>query len=141
MNNISLPKKRDANKKSGLGKLKRKILFFTGTIFLGLGFIGIVLPLLPTTPFLLLSAGCYYKSSERMHHWLLNHRIFGKYIKNYMEGKGIPVKTKLLAITVLWITVGITAFFILPMLVVQFILLVIAASVSIYLVRLPTYKG
>jgi len=76
-----------------------------------------------------------------MHHWLLNHRIFGKYIKNYMEGKGIPAKTKILAISVLWITVSVTAFFILPLFVVQLILLLIAASVSIYLLRLPTYKG
>ncbi len=123
-----------------MGKLKRKILFFAGTIFLGLGFIGIILPILPTTPFLLLSAGCYYKSSEHMHQWLLNHRIFGKYIKNYMEGKGIPAKTKILAIIVLWITISVTILLVLPLLVVQAILLVIAASVSIYIVRLPTYK-
>ncbi|UCG37119.1 MAG: YbaN family protein, partial [Candidatus Bathyarchaeota archaeon] len=73
----------------------KKILFAVGgTVFLVLGCVGILLPILPTTPFLLLSATCYYKSSDRMHRWMLNNRIFKSYIRNYKEGNGISLKAK-----------------------------------------------
>ena len=68
-----------------------KILLITsGTFFIGVGLMGIFLPILPTTPFLLISAALYARSSTRFYNWLINNRIFGQYIKNYREGKGIP---------------------------------------------------
>ena len=121
--------------------------FIAGTICLVLGAIGIVLPILPTTPFLLASAACYYKSSPKMHKWLLNNKWFGDYIKNYQEGKGIPRKTKLTALTVLWVTIGIStiffldqilpSFLVLPM---QLIMIIVAVLVTVYMIKLPTYK-
>ncbi len=72
-----------------------------GTISLGLGGLGVFLPILPTTPFLLLSAACYSMSSERMHHWMLSNRLFGSYIKNYQEGRGLPLRTKILTIPIM----------------------------------------
>ena len=132
------------------GKKSRIIkgLWFTaGTISLVLGAVGIVLPILPTTPFLLATAACYYKSSSRMHKWLINNKLFGEYIRNYQEGKGIPLKTKVTALTVLWITIGISTFFFLERLLPSFLLLPIqitmisiAAIITIYLIKLPTYK-
>jgi uncharacterized membrane protein YbaN (DUF454 family) len=86
-------------------KLVRALWFIAGTICVVLGAIGIVLPILPTTPFLLAAAACYYKSSEKMHRWLLNNKWFGEYIRNYTEGKGLTRKTKITALTVLWITI------------------------------------
>ena len=62
-----------------------------GTISLALGILGIFLPLLPTTPFLLLTAALYFKGSSRLYNWLLNHRYFGPYIRNYRENKVIPL--------------------------------------------------
>ena len=121
--------------------------FIAGTICLVLGAIGIVLPILPTTPFLLASAACYYKSSPKMHKWLLNNKWFGDYIKNYQEGKGIPRKTKLTALTVLWVTIGISTIFFLdrilpPFLVLpmQLIMIIVAVLVTVYMIKLPTYK-
>ena len=121
--------------------------FIAGTICLVLGAIGIVLPILPTTPFLLASAACYYKSSPKMHKWLLNNKWFGEYIKNYQEGKGIPRKTKLIALTVLWVTIGISTIFfldqILPLFLVlpiQIIMTIVAVLVTVYMLKLPTYK-
>ena len=121
-------------------KLLRAFLFAAGSVFLGLGAIGVVLPVLPTTPFLLLALACYFRSSERMTHWMLNNKYFGKYIKNYREGKGIPIKTKIFAIAILWITIG-YAIYIVPIWVAQLTMFIIAVAVTIHLVKLPTYRG
>lgn len=122
-------------------KIVRAFFFVVGTVSLVLGAIGIVLPILPTTPFLLLALACYLRSSDRMTHWILNNKYFGKYIRNYREGKGIPLKTKIFAISVLWISIIFSAFFIIQILIVQIILFVIAAGVTIHLIRLPTYRN
>jgi hypothetical protein len=126
---------------SKLSSLKKGLLIFVGTVSLGVGCIGIFLPILPTTPFLLLSAACYYKSSERLHRWLVNHKVFGKFIKNYMEGKGITARAKICAIALLWGSIGFAAFFAVPVLIVQVILFLIAAGVTMHILRLPTYKS
>jgi len=120
-------------------KVVRALFFVAGSVFLALGAIGIVVPVLPTTPFLLLSLACYCKSSKRMTHWMLNNRYFGNYILNYKEGKGIPLKTKLFAITILWVTLVYSAIFITPILIAQMILFAVATAVTLHLVRLPTY--
>ncbi|TRO44745.1 DUF454 domain-containing protein [Candidatus Bathyarchaeota archaeon] len=111
-----------------------------GTVSLIFAIIGLVLPLIPTTPFLLLTAACYCRSSERLYNWLITNKWFGKYIKNYREGKGIPFKTKIFALTILWVTIGISALLLVPIFIVQMILLVIAIAVSIHILRLPTYR-
>lgn len=122
-------------------RVVRVLLLIAGTLSLMLGAIGIVLPILPTTPFLLLAAACYLRSSERMHKWLLSNRWFGEYIRNYQEGRGIPLKTKMAALTVLWITIIYSAFFALDeILLAQVALLLIALGVSVHLIRLPTLK-
>jgi len=121
-------------------RLSRALFFAAGTVSLALGAVGIVLPVLPTTPFLLLALACYCRSSEKMTHWMLNNRYFGKYLRNYRAGKGIPLKTKLLALTVLWTAIIYSAFFIVPLLVVQVILFGVAVAVTVHLARLPTYR-
>ncbi len=121
-------------------RFKRGLFVIAGTIFLGLGSIGIILPVLPTTPFLLLSAACYYRSSERLHRWMLNNRWFGNYIRNYKEGKGISLKTKVLILSLLWISITYSAIFIITILFAQIILFIIAIGVSAHIIRLPTFK-
>ena len=122
-------------------KIVRAFFFITGSISLVLGGIGIVLPILPTTPFLLLALACYLRSSERMTQWMLTNKYFGKYIKNYKEGKGIPLKTKLFALIILWATIVYSAFFIIPIWIIQIILFLIAIAVTLHLIRLPTYRN
>jgi uncharacterized membrane protein YbaN (DUF454 family) len=129
------------SKKKQQHRIIRALLLAAGTISLALGAIGVVVPLLPTTPFLLLAAACYLRSSDRMHSWLINNKWFGSYIKNYQEGKGIPLKTKILAVSFLWITIVISAFFVMKILWVQIILLAIATGVSVHIIRLPTFKN
>ena len=86
--------------------LKRNLLFLLGSISLILGAIGVVTPLLPTTPFLLLSAYAFGKSSERCHKFILNNKIFGQYIRDYQEKKGITLKNKINAIFILTVSIG-----------------------------------
>jgi uncharacterized membrane protein YbaN (DUF454 family) len=128
------------NKTKTSQKIVRPLFFVAGTISLVFGAIGIVLPILPTTPFLLLALACYCRSSERMTHWMLNNKYFGKYIRNYKEGKGIPLKTKLFVISILWITISYSALFVIPVWIAQLILFIIAAAVSFHITRLPTYR-
>jgi uncharacterized membrane protein YbaN (DUF454 family) len=118
-----------------------KIIFITfGTLFLGLGILGIVLPLLPTTPFLLLAAACYARGSERFYDWLLNHRWFGKYIHNYRSGSGIPLRAKVISLVVLWSTIALSSFLTLTQLWVPILLVIVALGISVYLLSLPTLQ-
>jgi uncharacterized membrane protein YbaN (DUF454 family) len=122
-------------------KFVRAVFFVAGTVSLAVGTIGIVLPILPTTPLLLLALACYCRSSERMTKWVLTNRYFGSYIRRYKEGKGIPLKTKILALAALWITISYSAFFMVnKWLAVQLILFAIAIVVSIHIIKLPTYR-
>lgn len=128
-------------------KVARALWCTLGTICLTFGAIGIILPVLPTTPFLLASAACYYKSSPRMHKWLLNNKWFGEYIKNYTEGKGIPKRTKIIALTLLWVTIIVSTLFFLDNLLpgflvlpLQIIMLSVAIIITIHLIRFPTYQ-
>jgi uncharacterized membrane protein YbaN (DUF454 family) len=136
-----------ANCRKKGNKVTRVLWLVTGLVCVGLGAIGIVLPILPTTPFLLAAAACFCKSSTRLYNWLINNKWFGEYIRNYKEGKGIPMKTKIITLTVLWATIGVSTIFILshllpPSLVLpmQLIMLSIAVGVSIHILRLPTFK-
>ena len=117
-----------------LRKPIKVLLIATGTFFIGLGIVGIFVPVLPTTPFLLISAALYARSSKRFYNWLVNNKIFGRYIKNYREGKGIPLKLKIITIALLWITIGCSAIFAIDIFWVRFILVVIAIGVSIYII-------
>ena len=123
-----------------LSSLKNAMLIVIGSIAVGLGGAGIFLPLLPTTPFLLLAAVCYANSSERFYHWLLHHRWFGSYIRNYREGRGIPLVSKVVALALLWLTIGASAIFVVPVLIGKIVLVSIAIGVTIHLLSVKTFK-
>lgn len=116
----------------------RRFYFVVGWIALGLGILGVLLPLLPTTPFVLLAAACFARSSQRFYDWLLGNRHFGHYIRDWRAGKGIPRKAKLIAIAMLALTLGPSTFFLVPIVWVQGLLAAIGLGVSIYIWRLPT---
>jgi len=118
----------------------RILLLGLGHVSVGLGVIGIFLPLLPTTPFLLLAAWCYSRSSERFHTWLLTNRWFGDYIRNYQEGKGIPLRTKIYALSLLWATILLSVVLIIDSLLVRVLLLGIAAGVSVHIIGIKTFR-
>ena len=130
------------NAKTQTKTSKIKKVFFTvaGTFFVILAAIGVVLPILPTTPFLLLAAACYIKGSERMHFWLNNNRIFGSYLRNYREGRGISAKGKIFTLCLLWVTMLYAVLFLTSTLVYQIVMLIVPSGVTIHLLRIPTYK-
>lgn len=120
-------------------KLKRRLLIITGTICVAIGVIGIFIPILPTTPFLLLAAACYLRSSQKFYNWLMNNRLFGIYIRNYTEGRGIPIKVKVFTIVLLWATIGISIWLAANW-VVTVILLIIAAGVTLHIIFIRARK-
>lgn len=75
-----------------------------GVLAVVLAILGIFLPLLPTTPFLLLASACFARGSTRLHNWLLNHRVFGEYLRNFEAGRGIPLTAKIVATVLLWLS-------------------------------------
>ena len=129
-------KSRKIDKKSN--QLFRWILIIAGTIFLGFGIIGIFLPILPTTPFLLLSAACYARSSKRFYNWLMNNKWFGNYIKNYREGRGVPIKFKIFTMSLLWITILFSIYYVIDNFWVEVILIIIAFGVTIHILKIKT---
>jgi uncharacterized membrane protein YbaN (DUF454 family) len=120
--------------------LIRALLILAGTLCVALGILGIVLPVLPTTPFLLLAAVCYARSSRRFYHWLMTNRWFGSYVRRYQEGKGIPVKLKILAILLLWLVSGYAVWFVATLWWVRLILCIVAIGVTIHLMAIKTSK-
>jgi hypothetical protein len=119
-------------------KWVRILLIIAGTLSLGLGILGIFVPVLPTTPFLLLAAACYARSSQRFYDWLLNNKWFGNYIRNYLQGKGVPLKVKVLTLALLWITIGCSVMFAVEVFLVRVFLILIAIGVSIHIFSLRT---
>lgn len=121
------------------GRIVRKwLLVSAGMLCVGLGTVGIVVPLLPTTPFLLLAAACFVRSSDRLYNWLTSHRVFGSYIRNYREHRGMTTRARMLTLAVLWAGVSYAAIGVARSLPLRLVLLVIAVSVTVYLMRLRT---
>jgi hypothetical protein len=118
--------------------IKKGLLVTSGTLFLVLGVIGIFLPLLPTTPFLLLAAACYIRGSKKFYNWLIKNRWLGEYIKNYQEGRGVPFNVKIITIIVLWLTIIITTIFFVSNLIIQIILFFIVIGVTIHIIKIKT---
>ncbi|NYT25644.1 YbaN family protein [Alcaligenaceae bacterium] len=111
-----------------------------GTVALLLGILGIFLPVLPTTPFLLLASACYMRGSERMHRWLMNQRHLGPYLRNFQAGRGIPLRAKIAALALMWTSLTVSMWFV-PLPWVRVLLLVPGIAVTVYLYRMRTFDS
>jgi len=120
--------------------MKKTLLLACGTLCVALATLGIFLPVLPTTPFLLLAAACYAKSSQRFYNWLLTNRWFGRYIENYRQGRGITLRHKIITIALLWLTIGYAAWFVVSPWWGKVILMGIATVVTIHLAWIKTLR-
>jgi uncharacterized membrane protein YbaN (DUF454 family) len=121
-------------------KLKRRLFVIVGTIALGIGVVGIIIPVLPTTPFLLLAAICYMRGSQRLYNALLCNRFIGSYVRNYLEGKGMSLKMKIWTLSLLWIAIVFTTVLATDSLVIRIILAVVLAGVTIHILLIRTAK-
>jgi len=119
---------------------KRRLLIVAGTLSTGLGIIGIFIPILPTTPFLLLAAACYMRSSKRFYQWLINNRVFGAYIRSYIEGRGMPVRMKIFTILLLWLAIGLSIAFGIQNTVVRIVLICVAIGVTTHICLIKKRK-
>ena len=115
----------------------RYVLLVIGWLRVTLGIIGIFLPVLPTTPFLLLAAACFVRSSRRFYDWLVTHPRLGPWFRDYLEGNGIPLKGKVYAIATMWLSIGISCWLV-PMFWARIGMLTSATLVSVYILRMKT---
>lgn len=120
----------------------RTLLTVAGIICVVLAVAGIVLPLLPTTPFLLLAAACFARSSPRLDDWLHHNRLFGPYLRAYRAGHGIPFPAKISIIALLWISIAFSAILAIPdrLWALRLVLVMTGLLVSIHVLRVKTYR-
>ncbi|WP_397376983.1 YbaN family protein [Pseudomonas sp.] len=115
----------------------RFTLLAVGWLSVALGVMGIFLPVLPTTPFLLLAAACFMRSSKRFYLWLVNHRHLGPWIVDYLQGEGIPLKAKVYAICLMWLSIGVSSYLV-PLFWARAFMLTSAVLVSVYILKQKT---
>ena len=120
-------------------KVTKVLLIIIGWISIVLGVIGIVLPLLPTTPFILLAAACFAKSSKKFHHWIITHPLFGPIINNFQNGQGIPHNVKIKVILFIWLTLGISIYFLTNQWA-RLIIFIMGIGLTTFLWRIPAPK-
>ena len=118
-------------------KVLKILLIVLGWLSVVLGFIGIFLPVMPTTPFLLLAAACFVRTSPKFYGWLVGHPKLGKYLLYYLEGKGIPLKAKFYSIGLMAISMATTSYFV-PVMAVKVLLPLVGVLVALYIVLQPT---
>ena len=118
--------------------LGKWLLMSLGILAMVVGLIGVVVPLLPTTPFLLLAAACFVRSSDTMYGWFTSNRLFGGFIRDYREQRGVSARAKIVALALLWGVIGYTALTAVDAAWLRVLLVAIAVAVTIHLLRLRT---
>lgn len=123
-----------------MGGTKRIVYIILGSLFLILGAIGIFIPLLPTTPFWLLTCWFYVRSSEALYNRAMNNRYFGSYIRNYMVDKAIPLRSKFISVSIMWFSAILTSLFLIEYVWVKILLILISIGVTWHILSFPTKK-
>jgi uncharacterized membrane protein YbaN (DUF454 family) len=118
-----------------MGSLRRALLLACGLVAVGLATAGVFLPVLPTTPFLLLAAACFARSSDRFHRWLLTHKLFGRHIRLYQRHRAITKSSRISTLVVLWLGISASGLLV-DSLAIRLLLLLVALSVTAHLLTL-----
>lgn len=120
------------------GVTMKKIFTLLGSFFVFLGVLGLFLPIVPTVPFLIIALFFYSKGSRKHYNWLIRNKLFGKYIKNYNERKGIPLHGKILGIIALWVSIAFSGTVFVTNNVLRIVMVIVALVVTVHLLRLKT---
>jgi len=118
---------------------KKAVLVAAGSVCLALAVLGVFLPLLPTTPFLLLASACYVRSSERLHGWLMGNRLLGAYIRNFKERRGIPLRGRVVTVVLLWLPL-LYSIYRLDLLWLELLLVLMGVTWSVLILRMKAVK-
>ncbi|MDP2607549.1 MULTISPECIES: YbaN family protein [unclassified Oceanobacter] len=135
---MPVPESSEPGRRQVANPVLRWCLLAVGWVAVALGTVGIFLPVLPTTPFLLLAAACFVRSSPGFYHWLVGHPKLGSYVLYYLDGKGMPKKAKIYTLLLMWASLLLTALVLVPSVWVQITLSLTGLGVSWYILRLPT---
>ena len=140
---IAVQENKDIHKAKESNNLFIKILWISlGSFFVALAALGVALPGIPTTPFLILAAACYIRSSQKLYDWLISNKTFGPYLKDYREGKGIPKKAKILAISMIILFVGSSVIFGIEDQILKIVVGVLGLTGLLYVIfKVPMAKG
>ncbi|MCR4416360.1 MAG: YbaN family protein [Ignavibacteria bacterium] len=121
-------------------KLKKYLLMAFGLIFVSIGLIGIFVPGLPTTIFMILAAYCFIRSNEKLYNWVINNKIFGSKVKHFMETKTIPLRGKIHSISAMWLMVILSIIFLNASSIVKLIIALAALIGTVVILSFPTAK-
>ena len=121
--------------------IKNPLLILLGSFFVGLGFLGIFIPGLPTTPFLLLAAGCYVRSSDRLYAWIINHKIFGKNIKSFRENRAISLRSKIISLIAMWLMISLSVFVFIKIFWIKILILMLGVIGTIVILSIRSLKN
>ncbi len=117
------------------------ILIIIGTVCVGLGAVGIVVPGLPATPFFLAAAACYVRSSDRLYSWLLGHRTFGVFVRSYIRDGGMTVKARVISLTAMWIMIIVSIVFFLQTITAQVLVAIAGVIGTVVIALMPSAKN
>jgi hypothetical protein len=119
-------------------RLLKKLLLIIGFLSVGLAAVGILLPILPTTPFLLLAAACFFRSSDKLYQWLITHKWFGHHIESWRKHKAIPRGGKIVVLLLLWGSLTYSVFGVINILAIRILLLLVGLGVTLFVLSRKT---
>lgn len=123
-----------------MNKTRRIVYIILGTAFLILGAIGIFVPLLPTTPFWLLTCWFYIRSSDTLYHRVMKNRYFGSYVRGFLVDKAIPMRSKVVSIGLIWLSTLLTSWLLPGYIWIKILLVVISSGVTWHILSYPTKR-
>lgn len=123
-----------------MNPIKKIFLITCGLIFTGLGLLGVFIPVLPTTPFMLLAAYCFMKSSDKLFSWVINNKIFGKKVRKFLDNKSLSLTVKITCLATMWLMIIISILFLTESLTLRIILVLLGITGSTVLILIKTNK-
>ncbi|MFH2094441.1 MAG: YbaN family protein [Bacteroidota bacterium] len=121
-------------------KVKKAILVFCGVLFVGLGFIGIVVPGLPTTPFMILAAFCFVKSSDKLYKWVTSNKLFGAKVKRFLDDRTLSLRSKIMCLSAMWFMTILSFIFLIGKMWIGILVGLVAVAGTLFILSIKTTR-